>query len=209
MKPPVPSTSEVEVLSQEVPWSGRATLRLVTFRHRRFAGDWSDPIVWELWQRGRAAAMLPYDPVQDQVVLIEQFRLPSHAAGFPGVMREIPAGMCEPGEDPEATMRRELQEEAGVTARRMHRIGEFVLSPGASDETIVIFAGEVTAPAPERANDADLRGARDANEDIRVVVLPADQAIAEALDGALPNSVATIGLLWLAARRDLLREMWR
>jgi ADP-ribose pyrophosphatase len=47
------------------------------------------------------------------------------------------------------------------------------------------------------------------NEDIRVVVVPAEQAIAQALAGELPNSVATIGLLWLAARRDFLRELWR
>jgi ADP-ribose pyrophosphatase len=103
-------------------------------------------------------------------------------------------------------MRREIEEEAGVTARRMHEIGRFVLSPGASDETIIIYAGEVTAPA---VGPGAVHGLAAENEDIRVVVVPAEQAIAQALAGELPNSVATIGLLWLAARRDFLRELWR
>jgi len=206
MKPAVTAGPDIEILSQSAPFSGRATLRLVTFRHRRFDHAWSAPITWELWQRGRAAAMLPYDPVSDCVVMIDQFRLPAYAAGFAGPMREIPAGLCEPGEDPEATMRREIVEEAGLTARRMHRIGAFVLSPGGSDETIEIYAGEVTAPP---LGVAGVHGLAAENEDIRVVVVPAEQAIAQALDGLLPNSVATIGLLWLAGRRALLRELWR
>ncbi len=208
MTPSVASTHDVNILSQDVPWHGRATLRLVRFRHRRFNGTWSGQITWELWQRGRAAAMVPYDPVSDQVVLIEQFRLPAYAAGYGTVMREIPAGLCEPGEEPEATIRRELQEEAGVTARRAHKIGEYVLAPGGSDETIFIYAGEVTAPLAVHANDADLSRLRDTNEDIRVVVVPANEAIEQALAGELPNSVATIGLLWLAARRPFLRKLW-
>jgi ADP-ribose pyrophosphatase len=206
MKPAVAAAADVEILDQSVPFSGRSTLRLVRFRHRRFDGAWSAPLTWELWQRGRAAAMLPYDPVSDCVVMIDQFRLPAHAAGVAGLMREIPAGLCEPGEDPEATMRREIVEEAGLTTRRMHRIGAFILSPGASDESIVIFAGEVTAPP---VGVGGVHGLAAENEDIRVSVVPAAQAIEQALAGALPNSVATIGLLWLAARRQFLRELWR
>jgi ADP-ribose pyrophosphatase len=209
MKLPVPAAAGLEIDDQTVPWSGRSTLRLVRFRHLRFDGAWSAPVTWELWQRGRAAAMLPYDPVRDQVVLIEQFRLPAHAAGMDGIMREIPAGLCEPGETPEATIRRELEEEAGVTARRAQWIGDFLLAPGTSDETISIFVGEVRAPEADRANDTDLSHRRDANEDIRVVVVPAAVAIEDALAGKLPNSVATIGLLWLAVRRDWLRTLWQ
>ena len=209
MKPPVPPTPDIDILSQDVPWHGRSTLRLVRYRHRRFDGAWSAPVTWELWQRGRAAAMLPYDPVADQVVMIEQFRLPAHAAGFPAVMREIPAGMCEPGEDPEATIRRELEEEAGLTARRMHAIAPVLVSAGTSDETVSLYVGEITAPDPAHANAADLTVVRDASEDIRVVVLSADAAIAEALEGRVSNSVAAVGLLWLAARRPWLRQLWQ
>jgi ADP-ribose pyrophosphatase len=208
MKPPLPSTPDIRIQSQDIRWDGRATLRLVNFTHRRFNGAWSAPITWELWQRGRAAAMLPYDPITDRVVMIEQFRLPAHAAGFPAVMREIPAGLCETGENAEATIRREMQEEAGISARRAHHIGDFILAPGGSDETITIFAGEVTAPDPAHANDTDLAALRDVTEDIRVLVLPADEAIDQAITGQLNNSVAVIGLLWLAARRPFLRNLW-
>jgi ADP-ribose pyrophosphatase len=208
MKPPLSDHPNVEIFSQDPAFSGLSTLRLVRFRHRRFNTNWSAPITWELWQRGQAAAVLPYDPVTDRVVMIDQFRLPALAAGLPPIMREIPAGMAEPGEDAETTIRRELIEEAGIPARRMHRIGAYLLSAGASDEVVTIFAGEVDAPAEANANPPGIGAGRDTNEDIRVHVLPATDAIDQALSGNLPNSVATIALLWLAARRDWLRQQW-
>jgi len=50
---------------------------VVKFRHRRFDGTMSGIRTWEVWRRGRASALLPYNPIADAVVLIEQFRFPA------------------------------------------------------------------------------------------------------------------------------------
>ena len=133
---PLPARPDLLVESEETVWAGRFPLDRVRFRHRRFDGAWSGTRTWELWRRGRAGAVLPYDPVQDRVVLLEQFRLPAAAAGIEPVLVEIPAGLCDPGEDPVTTLRREAAEEAGVTMLRLHRIGDYLLTPGGADEAL-------------------------------------------------------------------------
>src|ERR1700693_1098226 len=75
--PPLPAYPGVDICSEQRVWNGRFPLDVVRFRHRRFDGAMSGVKTWEVWRRGRAAAVLPYDPVADVVVLIEQFRLPA------------------------------------------------------------------------------------------------------------------------------------
>lgn len=208
MTTPLPQHPDLVVDSDETVWNGRFPLQLVRFRQRRFDGALSGPRTWELWRRGRAAALLPYDPVADRVVLIEQWRLPALAAGLDPVMVEVPAGLCEPDEDPAATITREMREEAGLEVGRRERIGDFVLSPGGCDERVTLFVGEVRAPAADASGLAGSGGLVAENEDIRVRVQSAEAAIAEACAGRTPNSVTAIALLWLAARRDWLRRHW-
>jgi ADP-ribose pyrophosphatase len=203
--PPHPDTI---IVSQTRAWSGRFAVDLIRFRHRRFDGAMSEPRTWELWRRGRAVGLVPYDPITDSVVLIEQFRLPALVAGLAPVMVEIPAGLIEDGEDPEPAMHRELHEEMRLEADRLHRIGTFLLTAGASDETVEIFVGRVTAPKAGPDGIAGTAGAENEGEDIRTRVWPAGKAIDHAIAGDFPNSVTTIGLLWLAAKRDTLRQQW-
>lgn len=204
--PPVAGTPDAVVEHQETPWHGRSAIDLVRFRQRRFDGTMSPPRTWEVLRRGTAAAVLPYDPWTDQVVLMQQFRLPALAAGLDPVMTEIPAGLIDPGETPEQTVEREITEEAGLHTDRLARVGPFLLSPGCSDELITIFVGRIRAPGPE--GFAAVHGLAEENEDIRTEVLPAQRAIDQAVAGAYPNSVATIALLWLAIRRPTLRTEW-
>lgn len=206
--PNLPAHPDVEICSEQRVWSGRFPLDVVRFRHRRFDGAQSGVKTWEVWRRGRAAAVLPYDPVADVVVLIEQFRLPALAAGLDPVLVELPAGLCDDGETPEATARRETVEEMGLAVGEMRRIGGFLLTPGGSDEVCELYAGRVQAPSVAGDGIAGHAGVAAENEDIRVRVWTADQAIEAALAGRLANSVAAIGLLWLAARREALRKEW-
>ena len=201
----MPAHPDVLIDAEDTVWRGRAPLQLVTFRHRRFDGSLSPARTWELWRRGPAAAVLPYDPDADRVVLIEQFRLPALAAGVPPVMVEIPAGLLDAGEDPASTVRREAVEEMGLPVDRLHRVGAFVLAPGGCDECITVFVGRVRAPAPGLVGHAGLASE---GEDIRVRVLPAAEAVEAALSGAYPNSVTSLALMWLAARREWLRGQW-
>jgi ADP-ribose pyrophosphatase len=212
MKPPppaaLPAHPDVTIESTQRVWDGRFPLDIVRFRQRRFDGATSGQRTWELWRRGRAAALLPYDPIADAVVLIEQFRLPALAAGLDPVLVEIPAGLLDRPEPAEATARRETQEEAGLAVDQVETIGEFLLTPGGSDELVSLFVGRVRVPATDSAGIAGMAGLAVENEDIRVRVWPAAEAIEAALAGRFPNVVTMVALLWLAARRDRLRQEW-
>lgn len=205
----LPVSPDVDIVSEKRVWSGRFQLDVVTFRHRRFDGTMSPERIWELFRRGSAAALLPYDPWSDQVVLIEQFRLPALAAGVEPTMVEIPAGLCEPGEDPVGTVRREAVEEMGLEADRIEPIGDFVLTPGGCDERCSLFVGRVHAPEADGTGLAGRFGLASEHEDIRVRVWPAARAIDTAIAGRFPNAVTSLALLWLAARRDHLRAAWQ
>ena len=202
------STRDVQIDSDETVWQGRFALQRIGFRQRRFDGTMSGPREWELLRRGPASAVLPYDPVRDLVVMVEQFRLPAYAAGLPPYMMELAAGLADGADDAEATIRRESVEEMGLELGRVHPIGQFLLTPGGCDELCTLFAGEVDAGAAGADGAMGTGGLSSEQEDIRVWALPAAEVIKRALDGGYPNSVASIGLLWFAARRDWLRAQW-
>ena len=204
----VPACPDVEIQSEERVWEGRFPLDVIRFRHRRFDGAMSGQRTWELWRRGRAAAVLPYDPRADAVVLIEQFRLPALAAGFDPVLLELPAGLCDGDEAPEATAQREMLEEVGFAADRLQPIGRFLLTPGGSDEVCFLYAGCVRVPSATHGVLGHA-GIAAEQEDIRVRVWPAAEALAAAFDGRVTNILTAVGLYWFAARRESLRERWK
>jgi ADP-ribose pyrophosphatase len=207
--PIVQSNPDTLIDSQERVWDGRFPLDVVRFRRRRFDGGLSGLRTWELWRRGRAAAVLPYDPDSDQVVLIEQFRLPALAAGVDPVLVELPAGLCDAGESAEQTARREMLEEMALPVTTLHPIGNFLLTPGGADELCALYLGRVVAPPGDAEGIVGYAGLADENEDIRARVWSVPRAIEAALEGRFTNSVTTIGLLWLAARHEAMRVAWR
>jgi ADP-ribose pyrophosphatase len=206
--PSLPAHPDVEICSDQRVWNGRFPLDVVRFRHRRFDGAISGLKTWEVWRRGRAAAVLPYDPMQDAVVLIEQFRLPALAAGLDPVLVELPAGLCDDGEPAATTAQRETREEIGLEVTALRWIGQFLLTPGGADEVCELYVGQVQAPPTDREGIVGHGGMADEHEDIRVRVWPSERAIKAALDGKFTNSVTALGLLWLAGQRDRLRKEW-
>ena len=202
------ASPDIVIVSDETVWNGRFPMHLVQFRHRRFDGAMSGLRRWEMLHRGRAAAVLPYDPVADLVVVIEQFRLPAYAAGLDPVMVELAAGLVDGEDTPEATIRRESVEEMGLELHEMERIGDFLLTPGGCDELCTLFAGRVRLGDVGPDGLLGVRGLDSEQEDIRVRAMPAALVIERAVAGTYPNSVASLGLLWFAARRDWLRARW-
>ncbi len=199
---------DFEIQGTETVWKGRTQLDVVRFRNRRFDGTMSNLRTWEVWLRGHAVGVLPYDPETDRLVMIEQVRYPASLAGVDPLMLEIPGGFMDEGETEQQTAAREMQEEMHLAADRLHRVGQFVLSAGGSDESVTIFAGRITAPPANPDGIAGFAGLASENEDIRIRVLPALPTIEHALAGRYANSITAMALLWFAARREWLREQW-
>lgn len=187
---------DAEILEQKVGFGGFFQLLKVRLRHKLFAGGWSDELTRELFVRGHAAAVLPYDALRDEVILVEQFRVGAiYEAGSPW-LREVVAGIVEAGETPEDVVRREAQEEAGLTITRLTPISSYYPSPGGCSERISLFLGEIDASlAPTHG------GLSTESEDIRVHRVPRVQAMQWLAEGKLDNASTIIALQWLALQR--------
>ena len=142
------------------------------------------------------------------LVLIEQFRFPALVAGLDPTLVELPAGLCEDNEDPAETIRREMREEMNLDADRVERIGGFLLTAGGSDEFCHLYVGRVVAPPADGEGIAGHGGEISENEDIRVRVWDAEDAIQAAFAGCFTNVITALALFWLASKRDWLRQKW-
>ena len=124
---------DVRVLEQHTAWSGHFAIRQLTLQHRLFAGGWSEPLVREVFERGDAVGVLPYDPVSDSLVMIEQFRPGAMRGDDSPWMLELIAGIVEPGESATAVAHREAMEEAGCELSELLPIATVLPSAGGED----------------------------------------------------------------------------
>ncbi len=193
----------VEIETREVCHDGVFRLERYRLRHALFRGGMSAPLTRELFERGHAVAVLPYDPQADAVVLIEQFRVGALGRAAGPWLLEIVAGVIDGDETPEAVARREAFEEAGVRLGRLERICRFYVSPGGTSESIHLFCGEVDAPAA-----GGVHGLAEEGEDIRVFTEPADAALARLARGEIDSASPVIALQWLTLNRTRLRRAW-
>lgn len=194
---------DVEVIEKTTLHKTYLQVDRYRLRHRRFDGTWSGEMVREVCERGHAVGVLLYDPDRDHIVLIEQFRPASAAAGGQAWMTEIVAGLIDEGETPEDVARREAVEEAGCTVHDLAFICDYFPSPGVLSEHVHVFCGRV-----DSTTTVAIGGVADEHEDIRVHVMPSAEAL-RLLDGnRLNNSVTIIALGWFARHRDELDRRW-
>ncbi|MBF0267426.1 MAG: ADP-ribose diphosphatase [Alphaproteobacteria bacterium] len=194
---------KVELVEKVTAYQGYFRIDRYKLRHSLFAGGLSGVMTRELFERGHAVGLLPYDPVKDAVVLIEQFRIGAYAHGWNPWLLEIVAGIIEEGESHADVARRETKEEAGIDVSDLVPVHHYLVSPGGATETCALYCGRVNS---EHA--AGIHGVGAEHEDIRVVVMSADEAIAKLEGGQVVNAAAVIGLQWLALKRPELRRRW-
>ena len=127
---------DVRILASETAYDGHFQLRKLTLQHRCFGGGWSQPLVRELFERGDAVGVLPYDPINDSLVLIEQFRPGAIRGDASPWMLELIAGVVEPGESDEEVVHREAMEEAGCELSQLLPIASLLPSAGACAEQV-------------------------------------------------------------------------
>lgn len=186
--------SDVEILREENLYQGHFQLKKIIFRHKLFNCGMSGEVVRELMIKGEAAAVIAYDPVLDNVVLVEQFRIGAYnpkTQNSPWLL-ELIAGMVEEGETAESVAVRESQEEAGLTVSNLTHALSVWDSPGGAYERLHIFLGLV-----DSQNIGGVHGLAEENEDILVHVVPREQAYQWVQTGKIDNVIAVLGLQWL------------
>lgn len=194
---------DVEIIAHEIAYQGYFRIDRYRLRHRLFGGGTSPEIRREVFQRGHAVAAILYDPDCDSVVLIEQFRVGALAAGYRPWVIEIVAGIIDEGETPAEVARRETVEETGCTVLDLIPVHNYLVSPGCSSETVKLFCARVDA-----SRAGGIHGLKEEGEDIRVDVVPAEEALQALAAGRVNTSLGIIGLQWLALNRDKLRALW-
>ncbi len=195
--------SDVQIDSEELLHDGFMKVREFRLRHRRFDGGWSPLLSRELVQRRAAVGVLLFDPVRDEVALVEQFRVGALRDDDPWLL-ELVAGLIDvDGESTEEVARREAVEEANCEVGVLEPIAEYFSSPGASNEFVSLYCGRC-----DLIGAGGVFGLAEEGEDIRVSVLPSARAF-ELLDGgAIRNAMTLIALQWLRHHRQRLRERW-
>lgn len=191
------------LIAHDRPLAGWISVDEVTLSHRRFDGGWTRPLKRTVVRRGEAVVVLPYDPVRDAVVLIEQFRVGAIADARGPWLIEAVAGLRDKAGSPEETALRELGEEAGLEARELVRVWEGYASPGFADEYIYGYVAHV-----DSRGIVGHHGLDEEDEDIRPFVLGFDDAMSWWRQARLLNVPLMTTLLALAAERPHLRARW-
>ena len=195
------SAAQITVKREETPYSGHCKVTVTELTLHDAGGDVG--MKREVFHVGPAAIVLPYDPVRDEVVLLRQFRLPPHMMVGQGEMVETAAGLFEEGEDPAETARRELQEEAGLSATAMEKVLEAFPSCGFVAEHSHYFVARVDAAnLPERA------GLDTESEVTRPFAVDAREAIAAARANRMRNAHTLMLLMLFEGLREDLRKRW-
>jgi nudix-type nucleoside diphosphatase (YffH/AdpP family) len=185
-------SDRVRVKNVEILSDRHYRLNEVEFDYRRGNGEWQTQ-KREVFDRGHAATLLPYNLANLSVVLARQFRLPAYLAGHDDLMIEAAAGMLD-DETPEKRIRAEAEEELGYRLHDVRKVFEAFMSPGSVTEKLHFFVAEYEATMRVR----DGGGLAEEGEDIEVLELPIDSALAMISDGRIVDA-KTIMLLQYAA----------
>ena len=169
-----------------------ATLKTTEFEWRHSDGTWQTQHR-ETYDRGNGAVLLPYNVKQRSVILIKQFRYPAYVNGYRDMLIEAAAGLLD-DEDAETRIRAEVEEETGYRLHAVRRIFDVFSSPGSITERLIYFVAEYE-PQMRVGHGG---GLADEGEDIEVMELQIDEALAMVANGRICDA-KTIILLQYAA----------
>ncbi|MGZ5076378.1 MAG: NUDIX domain-containing protein [Methylobacter sp.] len=194
---------QFKVLDQETVYRGFFRVEKYRLKHTLFGGGWSSEITRELFNRGRCVAVLLYDPDNDKIVLIEQFRVGAILNPDKAWLVEIVAGAIEEGETAEDVAYRESLEEAGCAIQKLMVISEFYTTPGGSSEWITLFCGKV-----DSSQVGGIYGLDHEDEDIFVRAVDFDEVYRMLENGEIDSATPIIAIQWLALNKQKLKQEW-
>jgi nudix-type nucleoside diphosphatase (YffH/AdpP family) len=193
---------DVVVADRREPYAQFFSVEEYDLSFRRFDGSMSPLVTREVFVSGDAVTVLPYDPVRDRVLLVEQFRAGLFARGDrrPWSLEAI-AGRVDPDETPEQAARRETTEEAGLMLGDLWPVASYYPTPGAKTEFVYSFV----APCDLPDGSGIVSGVEGEAEDIRGHVISFDRLMEMVASGEVANAPLILTALWLERERGRLR----
>ena len=184
-------SSKFKILDKKNIHDGFFKMNEVTLKYKKYDGSWSNEIKRELFGGAQVSAVLPYDPENKKIILIQQFRPGTINRNCENYLDEIVAGIIDPGETPEDAAKREVFEETGCEIKHLRSIQGYFPAPGSSESFYNLFLGEVIAPKEEI-----IRGLDNENEDILVRSYSFDEVKIKMENNEILNGLALIALQW-------------
>lgn len=203
LSPSTFTANDIQVHDVSRPYVDFFAMNEYDLSFRRYDGGQSDMVRRAVFVATDAVIVLPYDPVRDRVLLIEQFRPGPFARGddLPWQLEPI-AGRVDSGEDPKETAHREAEEEAGLKISALHDVAHCYASPGCSTEYYNIYIGISDLP---RAVEG-VAGLDSEAEDIKSYLFGFDELMDMVDKGQVVNAPLALAALFLARHRDRLRS---
>lgn len=187
------------ILDEQDVYSGFFHLKRYELTFELFRGGLSREVVRECsTTTGYVVAALPYDPVREEFVLVEQFRVGAMAAGVHPWQCEIVAGFMDVvGETPEECVQRELAEEIGTQAKKLELVDTYFTGPGGSAGQVHLFFAEIDSRLVTK-----YAGLLTEGEDILVHRVPYEEVFRQLAQGEISNAT-----MILAVQAFILRKV--
>lgn len=186
--------NDVEIITKKNKYRGFFAIDEYQLRHKLYQGGYSKALTREIFERGDAVGLLPYDPITDSIVLIEQFRLGAINNPDTPWQLEIIAGMFGKQEQAIEVAIREAKEEANLTveSKNISKIMNYLSSSGGSTECLHLYCGLI-----DSSNAGGVYGLEEEGEDILVHVIQRTEAYRLLESGKITNAATIIALQWL------------
>jgi len=189
--------NDVSIAAINTKYQGFFKVDEYQLKHKLFSQKFSESITREVFERGDAVVVMLYDVIEDNLLLLEQFRAGALRTEQSPWLLEFVAGMFEANEDPIDVAIRETKEEAGISieASTVKPIMKYLSSPGGMSECIHLYWAKFDS---HKVSPGSIYGLDDENEDILLHVISRTEALALLEDGKIINASTIIGLQWLS-----------
>lgn len=197
------ASPRTRITAVDEPYAAYFSVEEIRLTQRRNDGAWTDPLLRAVFVSGDATVVLPWDPLRDRVMLIDQMRAGPLARGDAQPwLYETVAGRIDAGETPAQAALREAVEETGLHIRQLIAAPHNYPSPGAVAEYLYLYLGIADLPD----GSAGLGGLASEDEDIRAHLIPRAELTRMALSGEIRNGPLLNLALWLELSHARIRD---
>jgi ADP-ribose pyrophosphatase len=191
----------VSIEEDKLVYDGFYKVKMLKLKRKQFDGQWSRSYEREVVICRPAVVVLPYDPRQDKVVLIEQMRVGTIFDQPPPWLLECVAGVVDREVSVDVLAKQELLEETGLHCDKLEPVMRFWSSPGGSTEYMHGFYAKIDAD-----NAGGIHGLSEENEEIRSCVLTRKQAYDAIAQGRVADASTIVMLQWLQMSFEALQK---